>query len=349
MNMWRVALLFTLPITTVSLADSRPDSHAPINVMGDHLHDRGEFMFSYRFMHMRMEGNRSGTSNLSANRIVTSESNPFANPPMMPPTLRVVPTEMTMDMHMFGMMYAPSDRVTLMGMLNFVEKEMDHTTYAGASGTSVLGQFTTRTSGIGDTTVSALIKLGQGDVQKFHATVGLSLPTGDIEETDQVLTPMNTRPTLRLPYPMQLGSGTYDLITGITYSSASDSWGWGGQWRSVTRLGESDENYTLGDEHRMQGWISYLVRPNLSLSARVDVFDRGNIDGSDPLIRVPVQTADPDRQGLTKVDLGIGANLLLPDSRHRLGIDVAFPVSQDLDGPQLETDWRVVLGWQFAP
>lgn len=36
---------------------SRPDGHAPISVMGDHYHKKGELMFSYRFMPMWMEGN----------------------------------------------------------------------------------------------------------------------------------------------------------------------------------------------------------------------------------------------------------------------------------------------------
>ncbi|MEL7333685.1 MAG: hypothetical protein AAFN12_15670 [Cyanobacteria bacterium J06560_2] len=30
---------------------SRPDSHAPIGVMGDHTHEKGEFMLSYRYMY----------------------------------------------------------------------------------------------------------------------------------------------------------------------------------------------------------------------------------------------------------------------------------------------------------
>ena len=30
----------------------RPDSHAPIGVMQDHTHNKGEFMFTYRFMYM---------------------------------------------------------------------------------------------------------------------------------------------------------------------------------------------------------------------------------------------------------------------------------------------------------
>ena len=39
---------------------TRPDGHAPIGVMGDHFHKQGEWMFSYCYMHMRMEDNRDG-------------------------------------------------------------------------------------------------------------------------------------------------------------------------------------------------------------------------------------------------------------------------------------------------
>lgn len=332
-----------------AIADTRPDSHAPIAVVGDHLHDKGELMFSYRFMQMSMQGNRDGSTDLSPEQIVVLVPNRFANPPMMPPTLRVVPTKMTMNMHMFGMMFAPSDRVTLMGMANYVEKDMDHVTFAGAMGTNQLGTFTTKTSGIGDTSIAALIRLGSGSAHRWHATAGVSLPTGSIDETDAILTPMNTRPTARLPYPMQLGSGTYDLIGGVTYAGDSEKWGWGSQWRSVYRLGENDEQYTLGDEHRLTGWLSYLFSPSVSVSGRLAYFGRGNIDGIDARIAAPVQTADPDRQGIDRIDASIGANWVLPGDRHRLSLEFSVPLSQSLDGPQLETDRQLTFGWQFAP
>ena len=35
---------------------ARPDGHAPISVMGDHMHEMGEWMVSYRYMSMEMEG-----------------------------------------------------------------------------------------------------------------------------------------------------------------------------------------------------------------------------------------------------------------------------------------------------
>ena len=93
-----------------------PDGHAPIGVMGDHMHKAGEWMLSYRFMRMNMEGNRIGNNSVSPEDIVTTVPNRFFGNPNQPPTLRVVPTQMTMNMHMFGVMYAPSDVITLMAM-----------------------------------------------------------------------------------------------------------------------------------------------------------------------------------------------------------------------------------------
>ena len=329
-------------------ADSRPDDHAPIGVMGDHTHKKGEWMFSYRFMQMLMEGNRDGTSRVSPQTIATTTTNRFANPPMMPPTLRVVPTKMTMSMHMLGAMYAPTNDITLMAMTNYIAKDMDHITFQGPAGSTELGTFTTRTSGIGDTTLAALISLPSAEQHRWHATVGVSLPTGSIDESDQILTPMNTRPSPRLPYPMQLGSGTFDLIGGLTYSNRGERWGWGAQWRSTVRTGENDENYTLGDEHLLQSWASYRLSSSASLSARIVFRERGNIDGIDSLIVAPVQTADPDRQGFDRLDAGLGLNVLVPGTRHRLALELTTPVRQNLDGPQLETDWEATVGWQLA-
>jgi hypothetical protein len=305
-------------------------------------------MFSYRYMHMQMQDNGDDSSDLSPEEIVATAANRFANPPMMPPTLRVVPTEMTMAMHMLGVMYAPSNRVTLMGMVNYIEKEMDHITFAGPMGTARLGTFTTQTSGIGDTSIAALIRLGQGHQHRWHLTAGISLPTGDIGEKDAILTPMNTRPSPRLPYPMQLGSGTYDLIAGLQYAGSEGAMGWGAQWRSVIRIGENDDDYTLGDEHMLQGWVSYLVSERLSASLRLAGFDRGNIDGMDPRIALPVQTADPDRQAVRRLDVGIGVNYVVPGDRQRLAFEWVTPVSEDLDGPQMQSDWQLTLGWQVA-
>ena len=324
------------------------DEHAPIGVMGDHFHNKGEWMISYRFMAMPMEGNLDGSDRISSDEIATTVPNRFFGNPGQPPTLRIVPTELTMDMHMLGLMYAPTDRITLMAMLNYVTKDMDHTTYQGGMGTTVLGEFTTKTSGLGDSSLSALVSLRDTESAKMHAILGVSIPTGDIEETDDILTPMNMRPTIRLPYPMQLGSGTWDPILGLSYSGFGEAFGWGAQWRSTFRLSENDEDYELGDEHRLTGWLSYSFVDSVSASLRLEYIDRDDISGMDPVIMGPVQTADPSRQGGSRLDLGVGLNVAGQGDLHgwRLALEYMAAVEQDLNGPQLETDSVFTVGIQ---
>ncbi len=159
-------------------------THAPIGVMGDHLHKKGNAMFSYRFMNMHMDGMRSGTDKLSAEQVSNSR-NALANETMrmgenimtIPPFYRISPVNMDMKMHMFGGMYGLSDDITLMGMLNYQENKMTLKTFGGGmpaamnGGGPVVGTFTSRTSGIGDTKLSAMIKLKDTPSAKLHYTV----------------------------------------------------------------------------------------------------------------------------------------------------------------------------------
>ncbi|MFL2546973.1 MAG: transporter [Candidatus Rariloculaceae bacterium] len=340
-GLWLTVILFN------TSASASADDHAPIGVMADHYHEAGEFMLSYRYMSMSMKGNLIGDDSVAPSTIATTIPNRFFGMPMQPPTLRVVPTEMTMDMQMLGFMYAPTAGITLMAMLNHVSKEMDHITFQGPVGTMVLGGFTTKTSGLGDTSLSALMRLYETDTSRLHATLGVSVPTGNIDETGTILAPTGMTPTPRLPYPMQLGSGTYDLLGGLTYSRFYERWSWGSQWRSVIRSGDNDEGYMLGDEHRFTAWYSRLLSPEFSWSARIEYFERGNIDGIDPLIMAPVQTADPSFQGAARIDAALGLNYA-NEGGHRLSLELIAPLDQDLDGPQLETDTQLILGYQYS-
>ncbi|MEO0569155.1 MAG: transporter [Pseudomonadota bacterium] len=333
----------------------RADGHAPIGVMGDHRHAKGEVMLSYRFMRMDMDGSQIGTDDVSPETIATTVPNTFFGAPMQPPTLRVVPTDMVMDMHMFGAMYAPNDRITLMGMVPYIEKSMNHLTFAGPVGTNVLGGFQTESEGIGDIKVSALIGLMDRKTDKaqhsIHLNAGLSFPTGSITERGRILTPTGARPEVRLPYSMQLGSGTFDLLPGVTYMGRSGSLGWGAQLRGIIRLGENDENYALGNEAAATAWITYQPRPFVSFSGRIEGRSLGDIDGFDPMIVGPVQTADPDNYGGSTIFLFAGVNLIGQRGAirgQRLAIEFGLPVYQDLNGPQLETDWLLTAGWQYA-
>ena len=325
--------------------------HAPIGVMGDHRHGAGEWMFSYRYMRMDMRATRDGTEGLSPEDIVTRVPNRFAGQPMQPATLRVVPTEMSMDMHMLGLMYAPSDRVTLMAMIHYVRNTMDHITFAGANGTDRLGRFTSRSEGFGDTEITALVGLAGRGAHRLHLNLGLSLPTGSITERDDVLTPANTRPVLRLPYAMQLGSGTVDVVTGLTYLGRAVSWNWGAQGIATLRTGRNDEDYALGDRFDLTGWMAYDWSDSASTSLRLSGWASADIDGLDAQILAPVQTANPEHYGGSGLELGLGLNYQFARGAlagNRFAVEWRKPFYQHLDGPQLESNWTLTVGWQRA-
>ena len=65
-------VLITLFFTSTVLADGsiRADSHGPVGVMGEHMHKEGEWMFSYRYMQMEMDGNLEGSNSLSIDEVL---------------------------------------------------------------------------------------------------------------------------------------------------------------------------------------------------------------------------------------------------------------------------------------
>lgn len=327
--------------------------HAPIGVMADHRHKKGEWMLSYRYMTMNMEGSRDGTTSLTPEQIATTTPNPFAGMTGQPPTLRVVPTQMQMDMHMVGGMYAVSDRVTLMAMTSYLQNNMDHLTFQGGMGTSVLGQFDTATEGFGDSTFGAIIGLDDGLKvgREVNLNIAVSVPTGSNRETDQILTPMGGTPTPRLPYPMQLGSGTYDLKPAVTYFDRAGKINWGSQFNARLPLGKNKEGYRLGKRFGATAWLAYEPEYWISFSGRLEANTQGKIVGNDSAIVAPVQTADTDNSGGESLQALVGVNLAGQRGAlrgHRLAIEYGIPLYRKLNGPQLETDSTLTIGWQKA-
>lgn len=303
------------------------DGDVPIGVMGGHTHEAGGIMLSYRYMEMHMKGNRDGTKRLS-------NSDVLAN-------YMVTPTSMDMNMHMFGAMYAINDSLTVMGMLPYVTTSMKHLT-------RMRREFTTRAQGIGDVKISALYKINNGDGHKLHFNFGISLPTGSIDERDD--TP--ARNNAKLPYPMQLGSGTYDLMPGVTYSVERQHYSWGTQAVATIRLGENDNNYTLGNKVDLSGWIQRKWSRVWSSSVRLNAQSWSDINGADPdLNPMMISTADPELRAGKRVDLLVGLSYHASNGAfkgNRFAFEIGKPVYQKLDGPQLETDLILTAGWQYS-
>ena len=306
---------------------ARPDGHAPISVMGDHYHKKGEFMFSYRFMPMWMEDNIQSSDDISNEDIYQN--------------FMVAPQKMNMNMHMLGLMYAPSDRVTLMVMGNYISNSMDLRTGMGVD-------FTTESGGLGDITISSLIKIMNTNRQSLHGNVGISIPTGDIDQRDA--TPMMN--DAQLAYPMQLGSGTWDPNLGLTYLGQSDKFSWGAQSMYKFRLGENSENYTFGNRFDIVGWGAIKVSDYFSFSTSLSYFDTQKIDGVDAdLNPMMMPLFNTDNSGRSQLDVGIGTNFFVPKGslkNLRIGAEIKIPAYQKVNGIQMKNTLMATFGVQYT-
>jgi len=305
---------------------SRPDGHAPIGVMGDHMHGAGEWMVSVRAMRMHMDGMRDDQDRLSDQQVFDRG-------------FMITPTEMDMDMLMFGGMYAPTDDLTLSVMVPFIENTMDHATASG-------GRFSTRSSGVGDVAVGGLYSLFEGDGHRVHLNAAVSIPTGSVTERDDTPAMQDAK----LPYPMQLGTGTWDLLPGLTWLLQRGDWSFGAQGIFRFHLGTNSEEYRRGNRIDATAWGARRAGP-VSFSLRVAAAHWDDLQGSDPDLPPPtatvVPTARPDLQGGDRVDVLLGVNSHGLGG-HRLAAEVGLPAYQDLNGPQLETDWLLTLGYQYS-
>ncbi len=308
---------------------ARPDGHAPISVMGDHTHHKGEWMFGYKFMNMNMEGLQQGQDNIESSEVFNK--------------YMVSPSKMTMQMHMLGVMYAPSDKLTLMAMANVLNKDMDATTKMGMD-------FNTATSGFGDLKISGLYQLLNKNRQQVHAQVGVSIPTGSIDEKDE--TPMSNALKVILPYSMQLGSGTVDGIFALNYLAQNEFLSFGTQVKSTIRFGENDRNYRVGNNYTLNTWMGYKATSWLSMSARLEGNITEKISGKDASLNsMMAPAANTKNSGSKLITTGIGVNTYIPTGSFknlRFGLEYAFPVYQDVNGIQLEKDETLTLGLQYS-
>jgi hypothetical protein len=336
--------------TDVVLAQERALDRAPIGVMGDSVMKmKGMFMVSIQQMRNWMAGNRNGTDDLSDAQIIK-----LPNPYQVgnsPTSLSVVPQHMVMNMTMLDLMYAPSNLVTLMGTGMLMSKSMDLTTCPGMGPMTdrpQLGSFTTSSLGLTSISLSGLFRLYEGDTARVHAQVGVQRSVGANNVTGEMLTPMNTRQAMVLPYGMQIGDGSTSVISALTYVANNDGWVYGGQLRSRNVIAKGEWNF--GDTLSLTGWGQEELVRKTALSLRMTHHRQGAIDGRNSSIIAPVQTANPSNYGGAVTELGVGLNQLLyifpGDYADRVGMEVTYPIHQNLNGPQMKSSVSIQFGYQ---
>jgi hypothetical protein len=312
-------------LTALSLEDLLHQDITPINVLGSHTHLKGGFMIGYRYMYMDMEHNQLGTHEVSVSSILK--------------TYPVAHTSMTMQMHMLEAMYAPLDTLTFMVMVPYLDNEMKHETRTGP-GTTVTS------TGIGDVQFMALYNV-LGDPRtlgnRLLLNAGFSAPSGSITETAF---------GKQLEYSMQLGSGTWDFLPGLTYLGESERFAWGSQVLFTIHNGFNDRNYHVGDRYRVSAWLDYKVFDWFGPSVRLDWHAWDKYHGADPDMDPARNPAfDPNKLAGARLDFMSGLNFYVPEGffkGNRFSFEGGVPVYQNINGPNMAVDWIITAAWSWT-
>ena len=287
--------------------------------------DAGRWMVGYQFMLDDMNGNLAGTQEISDAQILKQ--------------FPAAPTDMTMQMHMAMLMYAPTNKLTFSAMVPYVWKEMNNITAAG-------GRFVERADGIGDVELRGgyCVFDSKDSRHRLLLNGGVGLPSGSIDATMD---------GMRLEYCMQVGSGTFSLLPGFTYLGQAAPWGWGADFNVIQRLGRNGNGYRLGNGYTASSWVARQLASWVSLCVglRGDVWE--NVHGADPTLdQTFEQTMDPDLQGGKRLNAFFGINFSPCCERflknQQIFVQGDLPIVESLDGPQLQTSWNIRIAWQYA-
>jgi hypothetical protein len=335
----------------IGLCCAHCGGNMPLNLFGGGIPETHEFRFKVSQMFMEMKPLREGTRNL--------ETFSLTGPPNGA-TFPAVPTKMIMLMTMFGGAYSFTDDFAVMAMTS-IKANLMEMNFKGGPLAGIAPGFTMKSSGIGDTRVIGKYRVLKDDnlapTQQLSVLFGLSIPTGSIDK-EFTNNPVPGQNNTLLPFKMQMGSGTVDPILGVAYQGSSDPFWYGTNLWWISRFYDNDNGYHQGDEVHLDMYGMYQFHENFVANFQLNGFWEGRYSdepeagrilghghaGFNPANNFLSPLFDPNNYGGTKLNVTAGIQWQ-PFPLNIVELSGSVPVYQNLNGPQLGENYRVMLLW----
>ena len=208
-------------------------------------------------------------------------------------------------------------------------------------------------TGFGDMKLHGLYKIWQKRCQQITISAGLSIPMGNIKTKGTTF--MSSGDSLnKLPYNMQLGTGSFSIIPGINYIGQCKHISWGASAFADMKTGVNAEGYQWGNEYSGSGWMAYKCCKWVSASARMEYVSSGSIKGYDKDIAMMMNndpTANATNYGGTHTNLLLGLNFYVPKGAYkglRFGFEYLNPINQNMNGTQMSLKSGFMAGIQYS-
>lgn len=310
----------------------------PAGVMISHVHLKNEWMISYKFMNMYMHDLLSDTRSISKDDVFMF--------------YLMAPERMRMQMHMLMGMYGITDRFTVMGMVPYMANSMDMSMFTAnhihGSTTMTSPIHTVKTNGLSDVKLHLLYAIIQRNTCQLLASLGTSIPTGSIQEKGSHTNAIY--PDTRYPYNMQLGSGSLELLPGVTYIYQKNLLTLSSSVSGIYRTNYNHVGYKLSPELNITSWIAYQWSSFISSSLRAEGNFSGPIEGYDPQQYTYLEpSTDPYSYGSTRLIAYAGSSFHLKGvfSKHQLRVEYGMPFYQSVGGIQLKQKYIINASWVY--
>lgn len=244
------------------------------------------------------------------------------------------PRALDVTVHTVQVAFAPHPRVTLVVDVPFVQRQLERVEASGLRREA-------DTEGVGDIGFAMIVPFIRKGREHSQVHLGFDAPTGSIRRSEA---------GQRLPYDSQIGNGSWDLEWGWTYQGDWGRLAWGGQAYGRHPVHRNGLDYRPGSRFVGTVWGAVRLFDGLSFSLRSEWEKQNNISGRDRALDPRFDPSENAKlRGGERISLAPGLSLSIPKlNGQKLGVEIAVPVHQRLDGPQLERDWSLKAAWQWV-